>query len=93
MTKTTPDNEPMSVAVILDDEIGHSVCPADETDENCKLAKATTLINALIAEEKLQMLDRIREASKWGTPEANEPEYFTREAIKAEEQLLQKGEK
>lgn len=61
--------------------------------EPLSLDEAKQSLNSLIQQEanrqKLELLDRIWEAARWSTPDADEPEYFTREAIKAEREQLE----
>lgn len=45
-------------------------------------AQSEQAIEQLIADQVSEVLDEIWEKAKWSTPEANEPEYFTKGAIK-----------
>lgn len=43
---TTNDEQLDEVQVILDVEIGHGICPDDETNDTCKLIKVARIIKA-----------------------------------------------
>jgi len=46
------------VKVILDVEIGHGVCPEDETEENCKLNKVSEAIQQELLKARIDELNR-----------------------------------
>lgn len=45
------------VKVILDVEIGHSVCPIDETEETCKLNKVSEAIQQELLKARIDELE------------------------------------
>ena len=46
------------VKVILDVEIGHSVCPEDETEETCKLNKVSEAIQQELLKARIDELGK-----------------------------------
>ena len=47
------------VKVILDVEIGHGVCPEDETEENCKLNKVSEAIQQELLKARINELENV----------------------------------
>lgn len=52
------------VKVILDVEIGHSVCPEDETEETCKLNKVSEAIQQELLKARIDELEHIEDKHK-----------------------------
>ena len=46
------------VKVILDVEIGHGICPEDETEETCKLNKVSEAIQQELLKAELKGFDK-----------------------------------
>jgi hypothetical protein len=49
------------VKVILDVEIGHGICPEDETEETCKLNKVSEAIQQELLKARIDQIVKIRQ--------------------------------
>ncbi len=54
------------VKVILDVEIGHGICPEDETEETCKLNKVSEAIQQELLKARISELELQVNSFKWG---------------------------
>ncbi len=52
------------VKVILDVEIGHSVCPEDETEETCKLNKVSEAIQQELLKAKWEIVNMAKQRAE-----------------------------
>ena len=68
------------VKVILDVEIGHGICPEDETEETCKLNKVSEAIQQELLKARIDELNRY---------DTDEDMYKTLRTVDLQAKLLQ----